>query len=228
MERYAMALSERQFRARLDAIFAAYGSRRTGPSIISAGSRQGKLYELWVAAEVLRRLKVHEGYTAMLRGGTSVVLRNQGGPISGRYSYFELSHAQRPKLELWTDIEFVGMSYDRVRPRPTLTGAFFHELDLVVVEAGVRGRPRYDEVIIGVECKNTSRYEKRMAREAFGVRRELSLLNDDRTRFMAWPIQDVPATPPSCLLVYASDGRVCRYVDPGSAYGVQFEHLPAP
>lgn len=223
-----MALTEAQFRVRLDAILAGYRSGGTVSSVIAPGAKQGKMYELWVAAEVLRRLTIHEGYTATLRGGTSVVLRNQGGPISSAYAYFELSHPSSPQLEMWTDIEFIGMSFNLVRSARTLSGAFFHELDLVVVESGTTGRPRHSEIVIGVECKNTSKYEKRMAREAFGVRRELSYLQQGRTRFQTWPIAELPAVPSSCLLVYASDGRVSRYVDPGRPYGVQFEHLPAP
>lgn len=223
-----MALSEAQFRARLDAILSGYRSGGAGSSVIAPGAKQGKLYELWVAAEVLRCLALHEGYTATLRGGTSLVLRNQGGPINHRYAYFELAHPRLPTLEMWTDIEFVGMSYDLAHPKPALTGAYYHELDLVVVVAGVRGRPHHDQIVVGVECKNTNKYEKRMAREAFGVRRELSLRQSGRTRFLSWPTQHLPAVPPSCLLVYASDGRVARYVDPGNAYGVQFEHLAAP
>ncbi|GAA2736910.1 hypothetical protein GCM10009867_22470 [Pedococcus aerophilus] len=221
-------LSEAQFRARIDAILAGYQSGGTRSSVIAPGAKQGKLYELWVAAEVLRRLAIHEGYTATLRGGTSLVLRSQGGPISLAYAHFELAHPRRPPLAMWTDIEFVGMSYGLTGPTSRLAGAFYHELDLVVVDAGVTGRPRHDQIVIGVECKNTNTYEKRMAREAFGVRRELSLLQPGRTRFRSWPIADVPAVPPSCLMVYASDGRVSRYVDPGVAYGVQFEHLSAP
>lgn len=223
-----MPLSEVEFRARLDAILAGYQSGGARSSVIAPRAKQGKLYELWVAAEVLRCLAIHEGYTATLRGGTSLVLRSQGGPISSGYACFELAHARRPSLEMWTDIEFVGMSFDRVHPKPKLSGPFYHELDLVVFDAGTTGRPRHDQIVIGIECKNTNKYEKRMAREAFGVRRELSYLQPGKTRFRSWPIADLPAVPSSCLLVYASDGRVSRYVDPGTAYGVQFEHLTAP
>jgi hypothetical protein len=127
------------------------------------------------------------------------------------------------------DIEFVGMSYDLAKPRPPpLSEAFFHELDLVVVEAGARDRPSHDQIVIGVGCKNTDKFQKRMAREAFGVRRELSLRISGLPRLQTWPIQNLPAVPASCLLVYASDGRVVRYVDPGRAYGVQFAHFMAP
>src|SRR3712207_3822368 len=111
MGHWKMALSEAQFRDRLDAILSGYQSGGTGSSVIAPAAKQGKLYELWVAAEVLRRLATHEGYTATLRGGTSLVLRNQGGPISSRYAYFELAHPRRSPLAMWTDIEFVGMSY---------------------------------------------------------------------------------------------------------------------
>lgn len=223
-----MTLSEAEFRARLDHILSGFQPGGTSSSVIAPGAKQGKLYELWVAAEVLRCLTMHEGYRATLRGGKSLVLRNQGGPIDSRYAYFQLSHPRRSSLQLWTDIEFVGMSFALAKPKPSLTGAFYHELDLAVVEAGVTGRPRHDEVVIGVECKNTSKYEKRMAREAFGVRRELSLRQSGSTRFGSWPISDLPAVPPSCLMVYASDARVSRYADPGVVYGVQFEYLPAP
>jgi hypothetical protein len=126
------------------------------------------------------------------------------------------------------DIEFVGMSYDLAKPRPPLSGAYFHELDLVVVQADASDRPSHDQIVIGVECKNTDKFQKRMAREAFGVRRELRLRTSGLPRLQTWPIQNRPAVPASCLLVHASDGRVVRYVDPGRAYGVQFAHSMAP
>lgn len=223
-----MALSDDQFREKLDAIFEAYDASGSGTNVVSRGVRHGKLYELWVAAEVIRNLKIHEGYSATLSHGHAITLRSQGGPIDPRYPSFLLSHPRRPNLRLWTDIEFVGMSRTLVTSAAPMGGEYWHELDLVVVKDGIVGRPSHQDVLIGVECKNTVEFEKRMAREAFGVRRELSLRRPGRTPFKFWPSTDLPADPASALLVYASDSRVSRYSAPGEVYGIRFEHYQAP
>jgi len=107
-----------------------------------------------------------------------------------------------------------------------LTSGDYHELDILIVDAGSSGRPRYDQIWLGVECKNTG-YGKELLREILGVRRELSLLTDAKfTRFQNWPRMTVPANPPSCLMVYSSDEDVMDYAAPGLMFGIDFVHEP--
>jgi hypothetical protein len=96
----------------------------------------------------------------------------------------------------------------------------YHELDIIVVPSGMAGRPNFDSVRIGVECKNVG-YTKEMLRALLGVRRELSLLQTPQpTGFTYWPRRMVPASPPSCLLTYSTSLRVQAFAPPGDAFGV--------
>ena len=97
-------------------------------------------------------------------------------------------------------------------------------MDLLIVEPGQQGRPPHDTVWLGVECKNTG-YEKGLLKEILGIRRELSLLTDEKsTKFSSWSRSSVPADPPSCLLVYATDAGVLDYAAPGTVFGIDFVH----
>ena len=90
------------------------------------------------------------------------------------------------------------------------------------MEPGQQGRPRHDSVWLGVECKNTG-YQKGLLKEILGIRRELSLLSDNRsTKFSSWPRSLVPADPASCLLVYSTDADVMDYSAPGTVFGIDF------
>ena len=129
--------------------------------------------------------------------------------------------------ELWTDIEYLTLSYDQSR-RGMPTRGDYHELDIIVVAPGVDNRPRHSEVWLGVECKNTS-YSKSLLKEILGVRRELSLLtHGESTRFTNWPRTRVNADPPSCLLVFAAKDEVLKYKKPGQLFGIDFFYEPLP
>jgi hypothetical protein len=97
-----------------------------------------------------------------------------------------------------------------------------------VVGGGATGRPRHDEILLGVECKNTV-YTKDLLRGILGVRRELSLLRPLRpTRFAIWPRKTIPADPPSCLMVYSTSPIVVNYTDPGDMFGIDFVYHVLP
>jgi hypothetical protein len=127
--------------------------------------------------------------------------------------------------ELWTDIEFLTLSYSRLAS-PLPTKGSYHELDIVVVDPEIQGRPPHSAVWLGIECKNTS-YQKGLLKEILGVRRELSLLTSPiRTKFSLWPRPYAPANPPSCLVVFATDAAVLEYSYPGVVFGIDFIHEP--
>ncbi len=128
--------------------------------------------------------------------------------------------------ELWTDVEFLTLSYSRLGSLSPTKGSY-HELDIVIVEAGSNGRPPHSAVWLGIECKNTS-YQKGLLKEILGVRRELSLVTSEpiKTKFSTWPRPYAPANPPSCLVVFATDTAVLEYSDPGEVFGIDFIHEP--
>lgn len=221
-----MALTLAQAKQRIDRMLHIYGASGRH-SHLPAKLTAGKVYEAWVLCEVLERFRTVEQYSVSLVGGSKAVLKSSGGAINPRYTHFILTKSGSPTLEVWTDVEFLTLSHSlRGKPRPPRDGDY-HEMDIMVVPLGTRGRPSYEEVILAVECKHTP-FRKDMLRAALGVRRELSLLNrfGAGTGFNKWPAAWVPARPPSCIKVYSTSPRVSRYAVTGAPFGVDFEYLP--
>lgn len=223
-----MSLSLEDAKKQIDLILAQYASASAGwtGSLLTNTLTSGKVYEAWVLSLVLEKLHTIEDYEITLVGGTYVTLKSSGGPINRRYPHFRLSRSGEQDLEVWTDIQFLTLSYARRAKygTPGVGPGDHHELDIVAVPAGTSGRPGHDKIVIGVECKNTG-FEKYMMRAALGVRRELSLLSPEiPTRFRYWPHPWVPANPPSMLMVYSTDSSVTQYAAAGDVFGVDFLH----
>ena len=206
--------------------FANLGSPRAY-SLVPHSFTSGKLYEAYVLASIIRDLVTKEGITVTLINSKYLTLKSSPGPINRKYPHFSLQRHHNKVAELWTDVEFTTLSYSRrqASQRPPQPGEY-HELDILVTDAGASERPRHDQVWLGIECKNT-KYTKKLLREILGIRRELSLLSKPaNTRFSHWPRTQVAANPPSCLMVYSTDSDVHKYSKPGDLYGIDFVHSP--
>jgi hypothetical protein len=223
-----MPLTERQARDAIDKVVDGYRTAVPPGSIFSTKLAAGKTYEAWVLCKLLERLQADERYTVTLPASATVTLRSSHGGIDPAYPGFKLTKPGEPTLEVWTDVEFMTYSYsDRGSPRKPERGDF-HELDVLVVPEGCTGRPKHSDVRIGVECKHTA-YSKELLRAILGVRRELSLLVQAQpTGFGKWPRKEVPAHPPSCLLVYSTSPKVSLYSTPGWTFGINFIREDAP
>ena len=187
----------------------------------------GKMYEAYVLALLAGQLSSREGLSLELVNGNHIQLKSSHGPINRRYPYIEVRRAGNLMAEMWTDVEFLTLSYSQ-SSRTTLTKGDYHELDILMVSPGASARPRHDQVILGVECKNLS-YDKGLLKDILGIRRELSFLQDDKpTAFNSWPRSKVPAKPASCLLVYSSSREVLEYSNPGEVFGINFYHEALP
>lgn len=186
----------------------------------------GKVYEAFVLADVARHLVHQEGFELVLVNGNHISLKSAPGPINRSYPVVELRRNGTCVAEIWTDVEFLALSYStRGSGAPPEKGEY-HELDIMITDPGLEDRPPHDAVWLGVECKNTG-YGKGLLKEILGVRRELSYLQDLRsTRFGSWPRTKVKANPPSCLMVYSTDEGVRAYSKPGELFGIDFKHLP--
>lgn len=206
IRRYATASSSRAF------------------GLVPQSLTSGKLYEAHVLSIVIEKLAIEESFQITLLNSNFIPLKSAPGPINRSYPYFQLSRRGRVNAELWTDVEFISLSYDqRGASRPIQRGDY-HELDIVVTDIGVSGRPRHSQIWLGVECKNTG-YTKGLLKEILGIRRELSLLQNSRsTRFLQWPRAQVPAEPNSCLMVFSTDPGVSNYTGPGDVFGIDFYH----
>jgi hypothetical protein len=174
-----------------------------------------------------KMLATREGLSLRIVNGNFLQLKSSHGPINRRYPYIEVYRGNSILGEIWTDVEFLTLSYAQAS-RYTLTKGDYHELDILMLTPGSDDRPRNDQILIGVECKNLS-YDKGLLKDILGIRRELSFLQDDqKTAFSSWPRTVVPAKPPSCLLVYSSSPEVLEYANPGEVFGIDFYHEALP
>jgi hypothetical protein len=223
-----MGLTDAQARARIDKVLSDYQLAHGQPirSVLPVTVAAGKTYEAWVLCDVLEHLRAAEGFDVQLVNGNKVVLKTGGGPINDSYAHFVLRKPTRDPLEVWTDVEFLGLSAASRGVSATIAQPCdYHELDIIVVDEGVRGRPWHRDIRVAVECKDSA-YDKHMLRAILGVRRELSLLTapSQPTGFDRWPAREVPADPASCLLVYSSDPAITGFQPPGNTFGISFLH----
>jgi hypothetical protein len=192
-------------------------------SLVPQSMTSGKIYEAHVLSLVIENLSIREGFSIILVNSNHIPLKSSPGPINRRYPFFRLQRSGATVAEVWTDVEFMSLSHAQTGSSNVGRGDY-HELDILVADKGVSGRPRHDQIWLGVECKNTG-YSKGLLKEILGIRRELSLLQSpNRTRFTVWPRVSVPADPQSCLLVYSTDPDVTLYAGPGSVFGIDFIH----
>lgn len=132
-------------------------------------------------------------------------------------------------MRLWTDIEFKTYSAcnDQVRDRSA-----YHELDLVLVDSFVQaGRPRNDEIYLGVECKARLGGLKETIKQVLGVRREMSLLTHPEISKLGQvcgtrpsPLDRVPADPASEFWLYHTSPDINLYEGGPMAFGVRVIH----
>lgn len=220
-------MTKAQIIQRISKAIATYtkAASRTATDLIPNDVVEGKLYEAHILACVVRDLATRERLELILRQGRRIVLKSSPGPINTTYPHIEVRRNGTHVADLWTDIEVTTLSYlssGLSTPAP----GHYHELDIAMVDADVSDRPEPRHLWLGVECKHTP-YSKAFLRQILGVRRELSLLTNRRpSNFSTWPVDTVPANPPSCLVVYSSSSAVLRYAQPGHFWGIDFVHEP--
>lgn len=218
-------MTKEEANARISAILQQYVASQDPAEfdLLPKALTAGKLYEAYALGLIARDLSQREGFRLTIINGNYLPLKSSPGPINRSYPHIQLSRHGRVVAEMWTDIEFLSLSYTRRMIGPPTKGEY-HELDIVVVEPGLTGRPRNDQVWLGAECKNTG-YTKGLLKEILGVRRELSLLQNSKpTKFGAWPCTTLPCEPASCLLVFSSDPNVLDYARPGEVFGIEFRY----
>jgi len=221
-------MNARNFKKRIEKAIRRYSTATTSRaySLVPHSLTAGKLYEAHVLSLVLERLSRDEHFRIVLVNSNFVFLKSAPGPINPGYPHFDLFRGSSKIAEIWTDIEFLTLSFAQTSTHRSPTLGDYHELDIVVVDPGLAGRPSHNQIWLGVECKNTG-YNKGLLKEILGVRRELSLLQDPQpTRFSNWPRASVRAQPPSCLLVYSTDSAALQYASPGQLFGIDFFHEP--
>lgn len=193
-------------------------------SLLPTKSLQGKLYEADVLATICERLVTQEGLRVSLVGGRILTLRQKGGQINRAYPYFQVWNGTTLFGELFTDIYFATLSYQMRGAPARKTNGDYHELDIALLKPNQTGYPQQTEVMLAVECKNTS-IKKSIIRELLGFRRELSFLQGARpTNFSAWPTNITPSNPNSVHMLYCSDNRISRYINNCLQFGIILQH----
>jgi len=221
-------MNKKAVKARIEAAIRRFAeaSSSNAYDLVPQSLTSGKLYEAHVLSIVIENLSTQENMQIILVNSQFIPLKSSPGPINRKYPHFELRRNRDLVAELWTDVEFTSLSYNQRGASSSVQRGDYHELDIVVCDSGVNGRPFHSQIWLGVECKNTG-YTKGLLKEILGIRRELSLLQNPRpTRFSNWPRTQVPADPPSCLMVFSTDSTVTEYAGPGSVFGIDFNHEP--
>ena len=194
--------------------------------LLNISDLTGKLYEASVLAEVIEKLVTVENLTVRLAGsGKYLKLKQKGGPISRDYPYFRISQGGQPFAELFMDIYFTTLSSSRRSGAPGSRRGDFHELDLALLVPDVKSRPEPEEILIAIECKNTT-LQKSTIRELLGFRRELSMLSGaEDTGFTNWPADTIPADPPSIHMLYTTHGSILsHYRENCEVFGIKLVH----
>lgn len=197
-------------------------------TLLPIRSLQGKLYEAHVLATICEKLVTQEGLRLTFVGGNNLMLKQKGGAINRADPYFEVWNKQTLFGELFTDVYFNTLSYQMKRSTSSLVGQTYgdyHELDIALLKPGQNGVPQHSEVMLAVECKNTS-IKKSIIRELLGFRRELSFWSPVplRTNFRIWPATETNSDPNSVHMLYCSDNRVNRFTTNCSKFGIILEH----
>lgn len=222
-------MTAEEIRDRITDIFENLFPTATEPELdlVPRSLTDGKIYEAYVLAVVAGELASREGMSLRLVNGNRIQLKSSHGPINRSYPCIEAYRGGTRVGEIWTDVEYLTLSFSQSSHSMPGKGDY-HELDILMVTPGANGRPRHDQVLLGVECKNTT-YNKGLLKEILGVRRELSFLQSPHsTVFSTWPHSQVPANPPSCLLVYSTSQEVLDYASPGEIFAIDFFHEELP
>lgn len=162
---------------------------------------ESKVYEIYCVYKLLKWVNNRYNVKIHFCGGRKMRIRQRGGEINKKkYAYFEIrTHDDVVKLEVHMNIYFYTLSSHLISTgkiseellhskrlkkvkgtHPNyLDYSSYHEIDIILIENSQDTKmPKYDDIIIGIECKNRQKMEKSVAREVLGTRRELSLLSD--------------------------------------------------
>ena len=216
---------------KIEALFSVYKTLEQADTTHLQGLDKGKLYELYVLSELICDLK--QRGCKLLFQGSSIVFKAAAGKIKAADPHFVVTAPDRSTSRIFVDIEFdtMGTSHPwfASRARPDLSSR--HELDLVVVNTR-SPYPSFEEVLLGVECKSQARFDKKVVKEALGIRRELSILVPAEpsrlSKAGASPVLKVPAKPASEFWLAYDDPKGNDYRASPKAFGIEFRHIPLP
>ena len=224
--------------AEIRRVLGAYRAARPTDQATLTVLTDGKLYELFVLADVVKEL-VGRGYSLRFVGSTPTpkktaaghsTLKFKAGPgmIKLSDSHFEViaPAVPAPAFRIFVDIEFNTLGQQHTS---ATDDSRRHEIDIIVTTA-VNGYPDHDQIVLGVECKAVANFGKALVKEALGVRRELSYFHDFPLPSAlnmpgTWPPIEVEAEPPSEYRLVYLDAKGNNYSGSPGAFGIEFRHL---
>lgn len=190
----------------------------------------GNLYELFCLSKVVEILTTNYGFQINFVGSS---LKFQSGPgaIHQASPHFDVfvSGQIAPIYQIFTDIEFKTLGSSSTHFSPTHTdNSEHHEIDIVVVEPNLAGHPKFDQIVLGVECKAHAVFIKATVKEVLGIRRELSFVDDpalgELSSKSSLLSKSVPANPCSEYWLAFLDPKGLSYQDSPKEFGIDFLH----
>lgn len=208
---------------KIKSIFSKYKSLKPTDTRLIRKLKDGKLYELFVLSEIVAELK-SRGCTLKFKG-SSLQFKGAPGHIKPTDPHFEVTTPHQTPMWLFVDIEFSTLGSSKAGS-VDLSGT--HELDIVVVTA-LTPIPAHTDIALAVECKCIATFEKKIIKEALGVRRELSLLVPEQPTVLSYtgasPHMKVPADPPSEFILAYIDAAGDKYKASPRTFGVELRHV---
>lgn len=206
---------------------------------------QDKLFEVLVLAKLLRLFTKHGGTVSHvaptslsapitppavgkgLAGGTVVVAGSPASANRRKFSHFAMVNVHGQKFEAWVSLEMqtlsASLSHALGRKLPS---AALHEWDVGMFKPFAGIYPTYNELAVGVSCKNVSNPTKAIVREALGLRRESAYLRPNSMASRApWLVPIVPAAPASVVLLACSNPGIRTYRNPVDGLGVYVRYI---
>jgi hypothetical protein len=219
--------------ANITAVFQQHAPAVSGVALVNPNA-EGTLYELWALTAVIRCLRQFEGLHITLIGGNQVHFRIKPGAVNRQRSFFEVKRHHVLIGELMTNVEFLTISRRerlfRNAQLANLQYSDYHELDLALLTPNVahQERPRFDQVILGAECKDRS-MSKEFVRNMLGLRRELSMYRGapafPNPELAIFPRQQYGNHPASALMFYCNDPKVRNYRSIGDIFDIDLRYL---
>jgi hypothetical protein len=220
--------------AKIKAVFSKFGVLSMKIPSGTTSSVDGKVYELYVLAELLDELNSRGFAITFSNPGGKLKFKAKGGYVIQSDPHFDLTapNSASADYQVFVNVYFTTLGASRNASQSSSKNhdkSDYHELDIGVFEYGQIDRPKHDKVAMAVECKAVGKFTKAITRGMLGLRRELSLLTDNKPSTMSLPTYrptlEVPAGPPSEVWLVTTDRRVSQYSASPRSFGIECKAL---
>jgi hypothetical protein len=229
-----MAMTRANVEAKILAAFSKFGALRMKVPSGSGVSVDGKVYELYVLADLLKQLSARGFDVEFSNPGGKLYFKAKGGYVIQNDPHFDLKSPKSasPDYQVFVNVYFttLGSSMNSSHGSSKKHDkSDYHELDIGVFVYGQTGKPNHDKIAMAVECKAVGKFTKAITRGMLGLRRELSFLTYQKPSTLSLstpkpPVQ-VPADPPSEIWLVTTDRRVSQYSASPLSFGIECKAL---